>query len=82
MSLATNFNILTRENARILVLKSESRFSREFQKVILVSTLHVTHYPSRNLTDHSNHKIIFVSKPIVRKSVSDIGTSNVMEGYE
>jgi hypothetical protein len=48
-SLAINFNsrvsllILIRESrknlARILGLKSESRFSREFQKVILVSTL-------------------------------------------
>ncbi len=38
--------ILTREScenlARILGLKSESRFSREFQKVILVSTLSIS----------------------------------------
>jgi hypothetical protein len=34
----------SRENlARILGLKSESRFSREFQKVILVSTLIIDH---------------------------------------
>ncbi len=37
--------ILTRESrenlARILDLKSESRFSREFKKVILVSTLYI-----------------------------------------
>jgi hypothetical protein len=49
--------ILTREShenlARIFCLKSESRFSREFQKVILVSTLDVSStLPLGNTAQH------------------------------